>query len=90
MSTVQRIYNRAAALPEAQQREALDFIEFLAAKYSIELTLPKLTARDVLRLPPEERAQILAQQSEYIRQHYAANPDEILPDMIDALIEETS
>jgi hypothetical protein len=91
MSTVQHIYDRAATLPEAQQREALDFIEFLAAKYAngrIE-GARNLSAREIMRLPREERTIVMAEQAELMRRHYAENPDEILPDVLDNVFEET-
>jgi hypothetical protein len=91
MSTVQHIFARAAALPEAQQLEALDFIEFLAAKHirqSAENTR-NLSARDIIRLPREERKIIMAEQAELMRRHYAENPDEILLDALDDIFEET-
>ncbi len=83
MSTVQNIYDRAATLPEAQQRQAVDFIEFLAAKYATESTDGKrnLSAQDIIRLPrDEERTIIMAEQAELLRRHFAENPDEVLPD----------
>lgn len=91
MSTVQHIYDRAATLPEAQQREALDFIEFLATKYAEKRTesTQHLSAREIMRLPREERTIIMAEQAELMRRHYAENPDEILPDVLDDIVEET-
>lgn len=92
MSTVQHIYNRAAALPEAQQREALDFIEFLVTKYvkgESASNGKSLSAQDIMRLPREERTIIMAEQAELMRRHYAENPDEILPDVLDDIFEET-
>jgi hypothetical protein len=91
MSTVQHIYDRTAALLEAQQREALDFIEFLAAKGARENTKnkPHLSAQAIMRLPREERKIIMAEQAELMRRHYAENPDEILPDVLDDIFEET-
>ena len=83
MSTVQHIYDRVAALPEAQQREALDFIEFLAVKYARAANADSeksLSAQDIMRLPREERKIIMAEQAELMRRHYAENPDEILLD----------
>lgn len=91
MSTVQYIYDRAATLPEEQQREALDFIEFLAAKYAAERTesVQNLSALYIMRLPREERTIIMAEQGKLMRRHYAENPDEILPDVLDDIFEET-
>lgn len=91
MSTVQHIYDRVAELPEAQQREALDFIEFLAVKYARgnSENTRNLSAQDIMRLPREERKAVMAEQGELMRRHYAENPDEILPDVLDDIFEET-
>ncbi len=90
MSTIQYIHDRASALPEDLQREALDFIDFLAAKYNT-TQIPKtsLTARAILRLSKEQRHRILTEQAEMMSRHYAENPQEILPDIQDQLYEET-
>lgn len=91
MSTIQYIHDRASVLPEALQREALDFIEFLAAKHNAEQpsSASLLKARDVLRLPKEQRVRILEEQAEMMRRHYAENPQEIVPDVLDDFYEET-
>lgn len=90
MSTIQSIHERASALSEDLQREALDFIDFLAAKYSTpDIPETSLTARAILRLPKEQRDKILTEQAEMMSRHYAENPQEILPDIHDHFYEET-
>ncbi len=49
-----------------------------------------LSARDIMRLPREERTIIMAEQAELMRRHYVENPYEILPDVLDDIFEETA
>ena len=46
-------------------------------------------AQAIMRLPKDERKCVMMQQAELMRRHYEAHPEEILPDVLDDIIEET-
>ena len=73
MSTAELVAEKVTALPEFQARAVLNFIEELAAA-------PRLSAAQLMRLPPAERRRILATQARQAEVLYRQNPEIIVED----------
>jgi hypothetical protein len=78
MSTAELIYEKAKALSEAQAQSVLNYV--------IKLKPMPLTARELRRLPKEERQRVLAAQAEDAEALYRNQPS-LLNDCVDAPID---
>jgi hypothetical protein len=67
------VVEKVKALDEFQAQAVLKFIQELA-------TVPVLSARELMRLPTEERRRILASQARQAETLYRQNPEMIVED----------
>lgn len=73
MSTREMVAEKVQGLNEVQAQAVLNFIQELS-------TSPTLSAAELMRLPPDERRRILANQARQAETLYRENPELIAED----------